>query len=175
MCDKSVSTYHPTMKFVPKCFMAQEMCDKAVNRCLFVFDFIPNQHKTQGMCDSVISEDPFSIRYVPDHCKNQQMCYKAVDYCLAALKFVPDCFVTSKMTKILFTAFYTDENILYFHDYSGNFGFTCNGMGILNIDLNNIYLDDTNNDEDDPNTIILVRLLTWYSKSQKHKALKKDK
>ena len=31
-------------------------------------------------------------------------------------------------------------------------------MGIVNIDLNNISLDD-NFDEDDPDTIILVRLL----------------
>ena len=49
--------------------------------------------------------------------------------------------------------------ILYFNEDSGNVIFTCNGTGILNIDLNNIDLDDTNYDEDDPDTIILVRLL----------------
>ena len=38
------------------------------------------------------------------------MCDEAVDDCLAALKFVPDWFVTRKMIKILFTAFYADEN-----------------------------------------------------------------
>ena len=32
-------------------------------------------------------------------------------------------------------------------------------MGILKIDLNNINLDDTNYEEDDTATIILVRLL----------------
>ena len=32
-------------------------------------------------------------------------------------------------------------------------------MGILNIDLNNIYTDGTNYDEDDPGTIIFVRFL----------------
>ena len=32
-------------------------------------------------------------------------------------------------------------------------------MGIFNVDLNNINLDDTNYDEDDPDSIILVRLL----------------
>ena len=31
-------------------------------------------------------------------------------------------------------------------------------MGIINIDLNNINLDD-NFDEEDPNTIIVIRLL----------------
>ena len=32
-------------------------------------------------------------------------------------------------------------------------------MSVLNIDLNNINHDGTNYDEDDPNTIIFVRLL----------------
>ena len=32
-------------------------------------------------------------------------------------------------------------------------------MGILNIDLNNINLDDTNYDEEDPDPVILIRLL----------------
>ena len=33
MYDKAVDTYPPKTKFVPECFMTQEMCDKAVNRC----------------------------------------------------------------------------------------------------------------------------------------------
>ena len=93
--------------------------------------------------------------------KTQQMYDKAVDYCLTVLKFVPDWFVTSKMIKILFTAFCTDEIILYFNEDCGNAVFTCNGMDIFNIDLNNISLDDTNHDEDDPDTIIFIRLLAW--------------
>ena len=36
-------------------------------------------------------------------------------------------------------------------------------MGILNIDLNNINLNN-NFDEDEAETIILIRLLTWYIK-----------
>ena len=59
------------------------------------------------------------------------MCDEAVDDCLTPLKFVPDWFVTSKMIKILFTAFYADENILCFNEDSGNAVFTCNGMGFL--------------------------------------------
>ena len=84
------------------------------------------------------------------------MCDGAVDDCLAALKFVPDWFVTSKMIKILFIAFYADEDILYFNKDSGNVVFSCNEMGISNIDLNNTNLHDTNHEEDDPD--ILVRL-----------------
>ena len=101
------------------------------------------------------------------------MCDEAVDDCLAAFKFVPDWFVTSKMIKILFTAFYADENILYFNEHSGNVKITCNEMGILNMDINNINLDDTTYDEDDPDTIILVGLLAWHIKFEKHKALEK--
>ena len=45
-------------------------------------------------------------------------------------------------------------------------------MGILKIDLNNINLDN-NFDEDDPDAIILIRLLAWHIKFKKRKALKK--
>ena len=45
-------------------------------------------------------------------------------------------------------------------------------MRILNTDLNNINLDN-NFDEDDLDTIILVRLLAWHIKFEKRKALKK--
>ena len=45
-------------------------------------------------------------------------------------------------------------------------------MGIRNIDLNNINLDK-NFDEDDPDTIILIRLLAWHIKFDKRKELKK--
>ena len=101
------------------------------------------------MCDRVITAGPFSLRYIPDQ-QTQQMCDKAVDDYLAALTFVPDWFVTNKMIKLLFTALYPDENILYFNEDSSNVVFNCNGMGILNIDFNNTNLDDTNYDEDDP-------------------------
>ena len=36
-------------------------------------------------------------------------------------------------------------------------------MGILSVNLNNINLD-SNFDEDDPDTIILIRCLAWPSK-----------
>ena len=47
-------------------------------------------------------------------------------------------------------------------------------MGILNVNLNNINLDDTNYEEDDPDTIILFRLLAWHSKFEKGKTLRKS-
>ena len=45
-----------------------------------------------------------------------------------------------------------------FSEDSGDAGFSCNGMGILRIDLNNINFDK-NSCEDDSDTIILIRLL----------------
>ena len=47
-------------------------------------------------------------------------------------------------------------------------------MGILSVGLNNISLGDTNYDEDDPDTIIHVRLLAWHAKFQKHNVLQKE-
>ena len=84
------------------------------------------------------------------------MCNKAVDNCLAALKFVPDWSVTNKLIKKLSTALYADGNKLYFNEDSDNVTFICNEIGIFNLDLNNINLDDTNYDEDDADTIIHV-------------------
>ena len=46
------------------------------------------------------------------------------------------------MIKKSFTALYADENKLYVNEDSGNAVINCNGIGILNIDLNNINLDN---------------------------------
>ena len=80
----------------------------------------------------------------------------SVDDSLAALKFIPDWFVTSEMIKKRFTALYAGEKILYFNEDFDDAVF--NEMGIVNIDLNNINLDNYC-DEDDPDTIIFIRLL----------------
>ena len=45
-------------------------------------------------------------------------------------------------------------------------------MGILSVNLNNIDLDN-NFDADDPDTIILIRLLACHIKFEKCKTLKK--
>ena len=61
---------------------------------------------------------------------------------------------------------------IYSNEGSGNFVFSCNEMDIFNLDLNNINLDN-NFGEDDPDTIILIRLLAWQIKFKKSTALKK--
>ena len=118
------------------------------------------------MCDRVVSEYSFLIVYCLDKFLKQKMCDEAVDDSLATLKPILDWFVTSKMIKNIFTAFFADENMHYLKENSGNVLFI---MGILNITL------DNNFHEDDPDTIILIRLLDWHIKFEKRKALKKYK
>ena len=62
---------------------------------------------------------------------------------------------------------YADNYILYFNEDS------CNEMGILNIDLNNINLDN-NFDKDDPDPIILIKILTRHIKFEIRKAITKE-
>ena len=61
------------------------------------------------------------------------------------------------MIKKLFTALYADENILYFNEDSGNAVFNFNELGLVNINLNKISLDD-NFDEYDPGAMVFGRL-----------------
>ena len=63
------------------------------------------------MSDRVVFEDPFFIVYCPDKYKTQRMYDETADN--TQLKLDHDWFVTSKVIKKLFTALYTDENILY--------------------------------------------------------------
>ena len=60
------------------------------------------------------------------------------------------------MIKELFTTLYADENILYFNEDSSNVAFSCNEIGVLNIDLSDINLDQKIC-EDNPDTIIHIR------------------
>ena len=81
---------------------------------------------------------------------------KAVDYSLGALKLVRDWFVTSKIIKKLFTALYTDLNILYYNDDYLEILIT----SLLIIILMKIIL------------ILSIKILAWHNKFQKRKALK---
>ena len=151
MCDKTVNTHLCTIQSVPECYKSQEICDKAVNKCFFEFDSIPDGSKTQEICDRVVSEDPFRIVYCPDKHKTQRMCEEAVDDCLAELKFIADWFARVKW-------FLRRYAILYFNEHFGNTIFSCNEMGIFNIDLNNINLDDSIYNEMTQKLLIILDL-----------------
>ena len=68
----------------------------------------------------------------------------------------------------------------FFYEYSDNITFCCNNfrlwlwldVGILSVNLNNINLDNTNYEEDDPDTIVFGRILASHIEFQKHKELK---
>ena len=76
------------------------------------------------------------------------------------------------MIQKLYTALYANDGLIFYDEDSGHVIFCCNEMCILSVNLNNISLDH-NFDEDDLDTIILIRLLALHSKSKKRKSLKK--
>ena len=83
---------------------------------------------------------------------------------IVALKLIPIWFVTSTMMV------YADDGLLFFDEDSGIIIFCCNEISIPSVNLNNINLDN-NFDEDDPDTIIFIKLLAWHSKFKKRKPL----
>ena len=172
MCIKAVDNYPSTIKYVPDWYKTQEICIRAVDDNPSTIKYVPDWIKIQEMCNKIISKNSFGLKYCPDKYITRKKFDEAVDNFLPTLNFVPDWFVTTKIIKKLFTALYADENILHFDEDFGNVAFNCNEMGILNIDLNCINLDDNNNFDEDPDTIIHVKLLAWHTKFEERKALK---
>ena len=62
------------------------------------------------------------------------------------------------MTKELYTVLYVNDSLLLLDEDYSYVTFCCNEVGILRVNLSNINLDN-NFDEDDPDTIILIKLL----------------
>ena len=117
------------------------------------------------------------LKYCLNRYKTQEMCNEAVDDFLPTLKFVPDWFFTNKMItkKKLHNASFAEDNILCFDEDSANATFSSGEMGILSVDLNNIYLDDVNFDyEYDSETIIHVKLIAWGNRFKQRKTFKKE-
>ena len=85
------------------------------------------------------------------------------------IEFVSDRFVISNIIRKRLTALYADKYIPYFIKNSGDTVFCCNEMGIFSTGLNDINLDDSNYDKDDPETIIHIRFLAWHIKFKKCK------
>ena len=58
------------------------------------------------------------------------------------------------------------HGLLFFDEDSGDVTSCCNEMRIFSVNLNNINLDN-NFGEDDPDAIILIRLLAWHCEFKK--------
>ena len=129
---------------------------------VFLFDSIPDHYKTQEICDIVVSLYLFLIVYCPDKSINQKVCDESIDNFLAPLKLISDWFLTSKMIKKRYTAFYADGDLLFFDENSNDVTFCCNEMGFFSINFNNINLDNSFD-----YTIILIRLFPRHSNIQK--------
>ena len=78
---------------------------------------------------------------------------------LPALKLFLIWLATSKMIKKIHKALFPGDDIDFFNEHPGNVTFSKDEMGIFSVVLDNVNLDDVNFDEDDPETIIHVRLM----------------
>ena len=126
------------------------------------------------MCDRVGSEDPLWTVYCAYRYKTQRMCGEAVNDCGAALKFFRDRFILSKMLEKSDNALHAKDDLLFSNDHFDQVTFIANQRHILAVAPDKINVYNYNNfHEDDPDTIIHVRLLAWSSKFGKRKALKK--
>ena len=152
----------------------KEICKHAVKKLPFLIRSVPDGYKNQEMCDRVDSEDPLWTVYCAYRYKTQRMCGEAVNDCGAALKFFRDRFILSKMLEKSDNALHAKDDLLFYNDHFDQVTFIANQRHILAVAPDKINVYNYNNfHEDDPDTIIHVRLLAWSSKFGKRKALKK--
>ena len=131
------------------------MCNQAVDNYAHTLELIPDCNKTQKMCNKLI------LLFL--QC-NSFLSNIRLKRCVSTLKYLPDWFVRSTMIKKLDDDLFSNNDIIFVNEDSDYVTFFSNEMGILNVDPNNIYLDDVNFVEDDPETIIHVRLMACQNK-----------
>ena len=98
------------------------------------------------------------LKYFLDKYKSEEMCKEAVDACLPLLKFIHDRFVKKKVLKDLDNAIFFNDTLVFVNADSDDVTLFSGDMGLANVDLNNISLDDDNLHSADPETIIHIRL-----------------
>ena len=116
------------------------------------------------MCYKVVSENPFTLKYCFDRYKILEICNKAFNFFLPTLQFVHNWFVTNNMIKKLDDAVLSIDGKVFFNEDSINFTFYSGEICTLSLDINNMNLDDANFSEDNPETIVYVRLLDQYNR-----------
>ena len=174
MCNQAVDINIDASEYVAQCFKTQEMWDKPVDVDPSVIQFVSELSKLKKCVIKLLILLILVFDSIPDRFKTQKMCDKAVDDFLPTWKFVPDWLVTSKMIKKLYNTVFADDDILFFVEDSGNVSFLSDEMGILSVNLDNINLYDGNFYENDPETIIYVRLLAEHYRYKKCKGFTKE-
>ena len=113
------------------------------------------------------------LNYCLDRYKIQEMCDKTVDAFPTTLKFFLDWFLAGKMIKKLDGDLFVKGDIIFVNEDYNNVTFFSDELHILSVDLININLDEINFEEDDPETIVHVRLMAWCNRFKQRKAYKK--
>ena len=129
--------------------------------------------------------------HVSNYCKNQKMCEKAVDICvqkfflkkkyinvvsinISLKKYVKKLFclstniricswwlVKNKMLEKRDDVVFANDDIVFINWDYDNVSCFGDDMALVNINVNNVSLDDDNFDDDDPKTVIHVRIMAW--------------
>ena len=121
MCDQAVGTCLSTIILLCECYKNHQMRDKAVHRCFFEFIiFFLIGIKLKKYVTKLFLKILLLIPSCPDKYITQRMCDEAIDNSLAALKVILDWFVTSKMSKKLYTTLCPDKNLLGFNEDFGD-------------------------------------------------------
>ena len=115
----------------------------------------------------------FLFDYIPDWSETQKMCDEAVVNSLAALKLVPDWFITSQILEKFSDSLLANDDVLIFDEYFGKVTFYANQIGILGVDFDKLTLMVIIIYQNDPDTILNVRLLVWRNKLEKRKGFQK--
>ena len=63
--------------------------------------------------------------------------------------------------------------IVFVNEDSDKVTFSSDNMCILSVDLNKINVDNVNFDENDPETIIHVKIMAWRNRFKQHKTFRK--
>ena len=109
------------------------------------------------------------VKYCLNRYKTQEMSDKAADAFLPTLNSIADWFVTNKRLEKLDNAVFFNYDIDFDDKDSDIVTFFSDDLDLNTIDLNNI-----NFDEQDPETIINVRLMAWCNRNKQGKACKKE-
>ena len=114
------------------------------------------------------------LKYCLDRYKTQTMRDEFVDDCLSALKFVSELLVTDKMTSFMrFNSLMMTYSFLMKILVTSLF-LLMKWVFLVCVDHDKIKLEDIDFYQDDPETIIHVRLLAWRDKLENCKSYKKS-